>query len=128
MPDFAVRVTNGASATGLWTDPAVGEKPSRVNFREAVPQRYLVGHVNTEIELSAVVDGVVGPLDPALSGRLFKTWFVEAPGLPIWMTKAASDQSSVQRFTPKNAGHYTIGFERPDGGIVHVHIDVEESE
>lgn len=124
MPDFDLQITAGAAATGTWTDPVDGDLQSRVNFKENAPQRYFVGTVGTEIEISAIVDGTTGPADGALGGRLFTTWFVECPSPPRVLTHDASE-SSVQRFTPDQEGHYTVGFERPDGGIMHVHIDVE---
>lgn len=125
MADFDVLVASGASLQN-WLDPASSVAPSRVNARPGHPLKRWVGAVGIQIVLKAVVGGVVGPLDSALGGRLFTTWPVEAPpqALPFDGVIGTPDQSSVQTLIAYYAGHYTIGFRRPDGGLVHVHLDV----
>lgn len=126
VADFEVLVTAGA-VVETWEDPAVvGEHPSRLNSHPGYPARRWVGKVGQEVELTAVVAGVSGPPDSALAGRLFVTWFVERPWPPQWITHDLG-RTSVQRFTPNQPGHYTVGFRRPDGGAVHVHLDITEN-
>lgn len=126
MADFDVIVASGASLQD-WLDPASALAPSRLNARAGRPLKRWVGAVNAPIVLKAVVNGIVGPMDAALGGRLFATWPLEAPAqaLPFDGVIAAPSQSSVQTLTAASPGHYTIGFRRTGGGLVHVHLDVE---
>jgi hypothetical protein len=101
------------------TDPGA---PSRINPIDGYPHTKRVGVVGTEIELTASVGGVAGPMDAALGGRLFTRWFVETPCVHGFTSPAG--QSSVVRFTPWVAGHYCVGVGRVNGGTVLVHFDV----
>lgn len=141
--DFTVAFTAGVTNT-TWLDPLLppnpefGEPghnpalpvgpgtPSRLNAHVGFPHRRYVGAVGAQIEITATVGGVAGPLDAALGGRLFTlVWAVEHPQPgPVGFTHPAG-QSSVQHFTPTTAGHYTIGIERAGGGKVFMHLDVE---
>lgn len=123
MADFTLQVS-GTSLSN-WTDPASGGLPSRLNSRAGNAQKMRIGTHGVQLVLRAVVNGVVAPLDAALGGRLFTAWLVEAPALALPGTPVGdAAQSSVQRYTPPVAGHYTIGVERNGGGIELVHIEV----
>lgn len=131
--DFTVAITSGTTMRA-WEDPTrppdtlyLGDPgaPSRLNPHPGIPHKMVVGQVGTQIELTATVGGVAGPLDSTLGGRLFWAWDVErAQAAPISFSSPAG-QSSIQRFTPTAEGHYTIGIARDTGGAVLIHIDVE---
>lgn len=124
MSDFSARFTAGTTLA-TWDDPATASLPSRIN--PVTNRRHLraVGTVGTEVTVTATFEGVDGPLDAALGGRLFFAWFPEAAGAtPI---TSPAGQSSVQRFTPAFPGHYTFALCHEDGGgILIMHLDVQE--
>lgn len=131
--DFTAAVTSGTTLTE-WEDPerppdtpSPGDpaEPSRLNPTLGVPHKMRLATVGTQVEITATVGGVAGPLDTALGGRLFYAWAVEkAQGSPISFSSPAG-KSSVQRFTPLTEGHYCIGIARQEGGSVLIHIDAE---
>ena len=132
MPDFDAALTSG-TAIATWDDPqrapgTLGSDdkgaPSRINPSYAASLLRATGAIATEIEITATVGGVVAPLDAALGGRLFQAWAVEWPGAIMPVFTSPAGQSSIQRFTPAAAGHYTIGIRREGGGAVILHVDV----
>lgn len=122
MPDFGATFTAGVTGT-TWEDPASGGKPTRINPRPGLPHRRRVGSVGVQLTVTAVVAGVSAPLDAALGGRLFTGTLAETPGALPPVTSPGG-QSSVQRFTPTVAGHYTFVMRRQDGGGQWLHVDV----
>lgn len=98
--------------------------PSRLHPIEGYPHKMYVGTVGTEIELTATVGGVDGPMDAALGGRTFVPWRVENPPPHVFGFTSPAGQSSVIRFTPPAAGHYCVGVGRTGGGAVLMHFDV----
>jgi hypothetical protein len=124
MPDFSAGFTSGAPSLLIWRDPATASLPSRINPAASHPHRYRRGTVGVEIEVSARVDGVTGPLDAALGGRLFMAWLAEYPSQHAPPLSHPVGQSSVQRFTPTIAGHHTLVFRRAGGGGFILHVDV----
>jgi len=130
VPDFSATFTSGVSV-GEWTDPASVSTPSRTNAFSETPHLRAVGTTGTEIEITATVpafDGVSGEVDGNLGGRLFALHFAEVPQLPPPSITSPGGQSSVQRFTPGAAGHYTMRLERmgATGGSVFLHADVQD--
>lgn len=121
MADFAIAFAGAALAP--WTDPATVTRPSRIN--PAPNHRHLRRRatVGVQVTLSAVVAGVTGPLDGALGGRLFFGWFLEYPTFSAPGVTVPAGQSSVRRFTPTLAGHYTYLLRRADGGGLILHVD-----
>ncbi|MHB9005064.1 MAG: hypothetical protein ACYC6C_13590 [Coriobacteriia bacterium] len=133
--DFVLAVTAGASVS-TWQDPAnPGVAASRLHSRAGHPELRHVGTVGTQIEITATVAGVAAPMDAALGGRLFQAWRIENPAWPgtgfyspitpyVFGFTSPAGQSSVQRFTPRVEGHYTVGVRRQDGGSMLLHFDV----
>lgn len=126
MPNFDVRVAFGASLVE-WTDPdpdpSGASKPSRLRPHPGLPFLRWLGAAGVPIELRAIVDGLEAPLDSSLGGNLFTGWFAEEPMGPHAMTQQPG-QTSVIRFVPVHAGHYTVGVRRTNGGAILLHIDV----
>jgi hypothetical protein len=120
MADFRAEFTDGA-VVQPWLDPALGDRPDRLNPRAEHLHRRHVGAVGVQVEVSARVGGVLAPLDAALGGELFLAFIAEAPVFPA----PPGGQSSVQRFTPLAAGHYTLRIVREAHGSLFVHLDVE---
>lgn len=136
MPDFQSRWTAG-SAVDEWNDPEAldGSKPSRLNPVKGHPFRRRVATVGVEVELSAYVIGLgVAPLDSALPldgpGGTPRLWhdleIIEYPSPTKPAVTSPAGQSSVQRFTPTQAGHHTLRFSRPQGGAWWLHIDAQD--
>lgn len=119
MPNFEVRITAGASRV-IWTDPPTLTKPSRLNVDPVHPHTYREVVVGEPVTLSAIVDGVVGPLDAGLAGDLFTWWFGEVPQWPAPSMSSPVGQTSVVSFTPQHPGHHLVVFLRSDGGRVLV--------
>lgn len=115
MPNFEVRITAGATRA-IWSDEPTETKPSRLNANETRPHTYREAVVGDPVTLSAIVDGVVGPLDSALSGDLFSVWIAECPQWPAPSLSSPVGQSSVVSFTPQHEGHHLLVFLRSDGG------------
>ena len=122
MPNFDVRITDGAALT-RWVDPPTEDRPSRINPAPNRPHLYWRSAVGEQVELSAVVDGVEGPLDAALAGATFCGWFAEFPAASPPMVSSPAGKTSVVRFTPARAGHYTYIMRRRRGGGMVVHLD-----
>lgn len=125
MPDFRAAFTSGVSVVP-WTDPPSldGSKPSRLNPRVQRPHLRRRGSVDTLIQVTATVEGVAGPIDGALSGRLFFGWLAEFPGGSRPALLHSVGQTSVQSFTPRVAGHYTLVLRRTGSGGLILHVDV----
>lgn len=124
MPNFDVRISSGTSRQ-VWTDPATGEKPSRLNYDERRPHTYRRGIIALPITVTAIVDGVEGPLDVDLDGDLFEWWLGEYPTAgPPPATSSPGGQSSVVTFTPAHEGHHLLVASRTDGGRILVPIVV----
>lgn len=121
MPDFSARFTSNATLV-VWRDLPTESKPSRINPLPQYPHRYYLAEVGEEIEITATVDGVDGPLDTALDGRTFLGWLAEHP-VPKPAVTSPPGQSSIRRFTPTAAGHYTYVLRRKSGGGIILHID-----
>ena len=107
-----------------WVDPANGSRPGRLNPRAEHQHRRHEGDLGVQVEVSARVAGVLAPLDAALGGELFTAFFAEAPVFPAPALTSPAGQSSVQRFTPIVAGHYTLRLVREGHGSLFVHVDV----
>lgn len=122
MASFDATFTDGATIA-QWDDPAFGGVPTRQNAFEEHPHLRFVAEVGVEVEVSASIAGVVGPLDATLGGLLFSFSFAELPGISPPSITSPVGQSSVQRFTPPAAGHYTMKLKRPANGAVILHID-----
>lgn len=123
MADFRAEFTAGTIVVP-WDDPALGARPGRLNPRAEHPHRRVEGDVGVQIAVSARVGGVLAPLDAALGGELFSAFFAEAPVFPAPALSSPAGQSSVQRFTPAVAGHYTLRLLRENHGSLFVHVDV----
>lgn len=119
MPNFEVRITAGATRA-IWTDTPTMTKPSRLNANEARPHSYRQCIVSQTVTLSAIVDGVVGPLDADLDGAEFSWWFAECPAWPAPSMSTPAGQSAVVSFAPLHPGlHVAVG-SRASGGRVLV--------
>ena len=123
MADFRAEFTSGAAVVP-WTDPASGSRPGRLNPRAEHPHRGHEGDLGVQVEVSARVGGVLAPLDAALGGELFTAFFAESPVFPAPALTSPGGQSSVVRFTPLVAGHYTLRLVREAHGSLFVHVDV----
>lgn len=123
MADFRAQFTAGVTVQP-WTDPPLGARPSRLNARAEQSHTRHVGASATQVEVSAIVGGVLAPLDAALGGRLFTAFFAESAVFPQPVLSSPGGQSSVQRFTAFTPGHYTLRLVREDGGSIFLHVDV----
>ncbi len=124
MADFGAAFSSGVTLEP-WDDPPSVSLPSRINpLPERIHKRH-VGAVGVQVELTATVGGVAGPLDGALGGELFSLGFLEAPALPFPAVSFPAGQSSVQRFTPGAVGHYTVQLTRLNHGGLILHVDVD---
>jgi len=123
MPDFEARFTAGTTVQP-WVDPPLDDTPSRINPEPEHPMLYRQAGTGETVTISAVVGGVVGPLDSALDGRLFYGWMIECP-TPTAVPPVSSPpgQSSVVSFVPETAGHYTYMLRRWGGGGIILHVD-----
>lgn len=125
MPNFDVRITAGASRQ-VWTDAATLTKPSRLNNDERRPHTYRRAIASVPVTVSAIVDGVEGPLDVDLDGDLFEGWMAEYPTAgPPPATSSPGGQSSVVTFTPAHEGFYLFVMSRANGGRILVPFVVE---
>lgn len=124
MADFLAAFTAGASLAE-WSDPAFGSIPSRSNPRSGFPHRRRVASVGATVTVTASVDGVVGPADSALGGRLFTAAFIEHPGALPTLIAGGVGRSSVKLFRADVAGHYALIMRRSGGGGVILHLDAE---
>jgi len=124
MADFRAEFTDGTTVVP-WVDPPTGSRPGRLNPRPEHQHLRHRGEVGVEVEVSARVGGVLAPLDAALDGELFIAFLAEAPTFPPPNVSSPGGQSSVQRFTPLSAGHYTLRLVREAHGSLFVHVDIE---
>ena len=127
MPNFDARITSGGSRQ-VWSDPATLTKPSRLNFDQRRPHTYRRAIASVPVTVSAIVDGVEGPLDVDLGGDLFEWWFGEFPTAgPPPATSSPAGQSSTVSFTAAHEGHYLFVMSRANGGrllVPFIVIDV----
>jgi hypothetical protein len=123
MADFRAEFTAGASPVP-WDDPASGSRPGRLNPRAEHPHLRHEGSLGVQVSVSARIGGVLAPLDAALGGELFSAFLAESPVFPAPPVSNPVGQSSVQRFTPLVAGHYTLRMVREAHGSLFVHVDV----
>jgi len=132
MPDFDARFFSGTTVR-YWDDPADLARPSRLNPTKGRPFKRHVATVGVEVEVQAYLSGLGwAPLDSALpSDPTQRLWldleFVEFPSPVRPVATSPAGQSSVQRFTPDTAGHYTLRFSRPEGGAINMHVDALEA-
>ena len=125
MPNFDAVFTASGSRQ-VWTDAATLTKPSRLNNDERRPHTYRRCITSLPATVSAIVDGVVGPLDAALGGDLFEWWFGEYPTAgPPPATSSPGGQTSVVSFTPAHLGFYLLVASRTDGGRLLVPFIVD---
>ena len=123
MPNFTARIVTGPGlASAVWSDPASVLLPSRINQRNH-PHRYLRLSGVGIVQVSATVAGVEGPLDAALGGNLFTSWFDEAPA-PL-LISVTPGQTSVITFQPAVLGHYVITMRRANGGAVAIPFELQ---
>jgi hypothetical protein len=123
VPDFSARFSAGTTLE-VWSDPDDDDgagRPSRLNPTGTHPHKRRRATVGQQVVVTATVDGVSGPADAALGGRLFLGMLSECPDRPGLSSPA--NHTSVQRFTPRVAGHYTIVVRRDGGGAVILHMD-----
>lgn len=129
MPNFDARFSSGISVVP-WDDPASGTRPSRLNPVDGHPFIREVCTVGVEVEVQARISGLGwAPLDSAFfpaQPKFDDLEFMEYPGPARPVATSPAGQSSVQRFTPDTAGHYTLRFSRPQGGAIRMHIDAQE--
>lgn len=123
MADFRAEFTAGAAVVP-WDDPASGSRPGRLNARAEHQHRRHEGDLGVQVEVSARVAGALAPLDAALGGELFTAFIAESPVFPAPALTSPGGQSSVQRFTPIVAGHYTLRLVREGHGSLFVHVDI----
>jgi len=124
VADFTVRFTQGVESV-VWDDHAGGGS-SRINPHASRPSKYHRAALGTEIRIEAKWDGIDGPDDSLLGGRLFSSDFAEVPtSMGSIVPNGMTGQSSVQRFTPPVKGHYLWMMRHEDGGAVGVHLDIE---
>lgn len=126
VADFDLAFSSGV-ALEPWDDPqsVSPDRPSRLNPQPDHIHKRHVGTVGVQVELTARVGGVDGPLDATLGGELFSPSFLEAPALPFPALSTPAGQSSIQRFTPLETGHYTLLLSRSNHGGIIVHVDVD---
>jgi len=130
VPDFSADFSSGTTLEE-WSDPDSVSTPSRLNVYSETPPLRAVGTTGVQVEITATVPafgGVVGEVDANLGGRLFALHFAEVPSLPPPAISNPAGQTSVQRFTPPVAGHYSVRLERigATGGSVFLHVDVQD--
>ncbi|HMY22113.1 MAG TPA: hypothetical protein PKA58_37565 [Polyangium sp.] len=130
MPNFTARIVTGSQAP--WIDASTNDAPSRQNNDPEFLSSYrkidtIAGDV--VVEARATVGGVEAPLDGALGGELFVAVWAEWSGLYPPAIVHASGQTSVMTFTVTqgHVGHFCLRIRRPNGGIVFLHFDVEDS-
>ncbi len=126
MADFRVTLSSGVTLEP-WDDPqsVSPDRPSRINPRPEHIHKRHVGTSGVQVELTATVDGVAGEVDANLGGELFSAVFLETPSLPPPSLSNPAGQSSIQRFTPSEPGHFTLQLSRANHGGVIVHVDVD---
>jgi hypothetical protein len=124
MPDFElVPQPSLVFASQAWTDPATATKPSRVTDHLGRGRRAWTAYVNEPFEVWAkTLVGVAGEPDVDLAGRLYESWFAEAPVI-VSPTYPVGYTSRVRCVVPL-PGHCVLVVRRPLGGRVAIHIDV----
>jgi hypothetical protein len=129
MSDFSARITAGV-ASAIWTDPATGSAPTRLNPIASLPHRRAVVDEGAygALTVKATVGGVEGPADAALGGRLFTWSWVEFPAAvppPPFVPTAGS--SSILTFAAAFVGlvgHWVLCCARDGGGAQLIPFDV----
>lgn len=127
MPDFTVQFVGGTQVP--WIDVASDDPQaaSRLfadpdhlrNYRRFIPP--------ATVTIRAVVDGVAGPADVDLDGRLFTAAWVEYSGdsrPPIAQAVGTSAVCTIA-VTTAHLGHFILRLRREGGGGVLVPFDVE---
>jgi len=128
MPDFQLKPIG--SEVVDWDDPATTDTPSRLNPVVRHPHKYHRIFRNFPLTIKAIVDGIEGPADGALGGRLFAwSWVVTresgyAPPIP---TSAGFSSTVVFPAFHFLTGHYELLCSRPDGGAVGVTFEIEDT-
>ncbi len=125
MPLFDVQVSGGSQVA--WQDT---HSPSRLNPVPAHPHSYRVVSVPGALTVSAVVEGVVAPLDsdPVMAGRTFSAVIARWSGnFPPVVTQAAGQSSLVTiQLGADNVGHQQLLLTlSADGGSIGVPFDGE---
>lgn len=98
---------------------------SRLNPHPGHPHRKVRARPGVPFTFKATVDGVEGPMDAALGGRLFYCWPIGFPtGAAVPAFTAPAGQSSVRTVLLTTPGNYHFGMGRHGGGgAVLMHID-----
>lgn len=129
MANFSLLPSGTGLTVAVWTDPVVGQKPSRLNAAAAHPHRYYQAIQNTgPVTVTATVDGASAPLDATLAGETFTSSFVEVPIWPAPSITLTAGQSSVASFIPTRTGLHLFVMRRINGGAVGVHVYVVAAE
>lgn len=112
-----------------WSDEGNPGDPPRLNSPRHADRYLRVGHAGlpTSVTISAVVAGVVAPVDGALGGRLFQWWWSQrgngAP--PAVVPPAAHSSTATIVFLPENLGTWVLTAFRENGGSVRIGLSVE---
>lgn len=125
MPDFDIVLTGAGISASVWVDQPVSDAASRLNSDPVFPPLFQRVAVPTTVHLTCVVDGVAGPPDSALDGRLFEFALVEfsGPSLPAITYTAGSTSKVSIALTAGHVGHFLAVFRRPGGGAVGLPFD-----
>jgi hypothetical protein len=137
VADFDVEVVNldfiAYSSSSIWTDPALPEDPTRLNPRGHVQHRHtkfvIAPDSTLQVVFQAIADGVHGPEDADLGGRLFGwsmgIWPAGAP-VPAIVSPIAGRTSRAQvGLKGRYPGHWVVTCARPGGGHICYPFDVE---
>lgn len=127
MADFSVQLSGGVQVPWIDLQRNIPEQASRLvsdpdhlrSYRRFIP--------NATATISAVVGGVVAPMDAALGGRLFTAAWLEWSGHePPLIVQAAGQSSLVTVFLDIfHHGHFVLRIQRKLGGAWLVPFDVE---
>lgn len=127
MADFDVQVGVGFGSK-VWVDRST--RP-RLNPNPRHPHRFWrVLDTAPTVQLACVVDGIVGPADSDLDGRLFTWTWVETFSDPPIAIPTPPMQSSAVSFTGiaflGRGGHHLLMATRQEGGSIAIPFMVEE--
>lgn len=114
-----------------WVDLDDGDNPDKRGSRPGIPEKRYRLAVGSGVCLQAVVNGVIAPLDSALSasppvGGMFSASLAEGAVAPTWYPSVAN-QSSIVRARFAWTGHYAIAVRMLGGGCEIIPFDVENS-
>lgn len=130
MADFTIHAVSGLYLAA-WEDPPVtiGDylKPTRLNPQPGLAHKFWRNDAGIlQIDIQCRVDGVLGPADAALDGRLFFWGWVDRPYEPLPPITLVPGFSSRVSFPALSLdqGHFTIQAFRPSGGSVGFSFDV----